>query len=124
MAVRERARRVLGARPEAAEPRRHVYPARQQRRPQRAVSAQSGRRDEVGVCVGVPEAVPLLRMRPRRALSALLLVLALVPAAPAAAEWQIVPLVGLTFHATTSDTFVIDTAAPGDSVGTHPNVGG
>jgi len=63
-------------------------------------------------------------MRPRRALSALLLVLALVPAAPAAAEWQIVPLVGLTFHATTSDTFVIDTAAPGDSVGTHPNVGG
>jgi len=63
-------------------------------------------------------------MRPRRALSALLLVLALVPAAPAAAEWQIVPLVGLTFHATTNTTAVTDITSSADSVGTHPNFGG
>lgn len=61
-------------------------------------------------------------MRPRRALSALLLVLALAPASPAAAEWHIVPLVGLTFHGNTNaEPPVSDATTP---IGTHPNIGG
>jgi len=49
----------------------------------------------------------------------LLIALALVPATPAAAEWHIVPLVGLTFRANTN-------ALPVGQVpiGTHPNIGG
>ena len=58
-------------------------------------------------------------MRPVRALRALPLVLALAPAAPARAEWHIVPLVGLTFNANTN-TPLLNTSAP---VGTHLNIG-
>jgi len=65
-------------------------------------------------------------MRSRRALRALLLVLvlALAPAAPASAEWHIVPLVGLTLKGSTNAPFVTDTSTPGGALGTHPNVGG
>jgi hypothetical protein len=64
-------------------------------------------------------------MRTRRALSALLLVLALAPASPAAAEWHIVPLVGLTFHVNTNASLVADTTTdPAGTVGTHINFGG
>ncbi len=58
-------------------------------------------------------------MRPRRALSALLLVLALAPASPAAAEWHLVPLVGLTFHANTNAASVEPVPIP-----KHVNIGG
>jgi outer membrane protein with beta-barrel domain len=58
-------------------------------------------------------------MRSVRALGALTVGFALATASPAFAEWQFVPLVGLTFHANTN-------AAPVDQVpiGTHPNFGG
>jgi len=63
-------------------------------------------------------------MRPARSVRALLLLLALVPAAPASAEWHIVPLVGLTFHADTNANLVTDTTDPAGTVGTHLNFGG
>jgi hypothetical protein len=58
-------------------------------------------------------------MRSARALRALTVVFALLAAAPAHAEWQMVPLVGLTFKANTN-------AVPVGQVpiGTHPNIGG
>lgn len=46
---------------------------------------------------------------------------ALLTAAPAHAEWQLVPLVGLTFNAHTNAQLVGDTIAP---LGTHINFGG
>jgi hypothetical protein len=55
---------------------------------------------------------------------ALLFLLALAPAAPASAEWHIVPLVGLTLKGSTNAPLVTDTTEPGGSVGTHPNFGG
>jgi outer membrane protein with beta-barrel domain len=58
-------------------------------------------------------------MRPRRALSALCVVLALSPASPAAAEWHIVPLVGLTFHANTNASGLEPVPIP-----KHVNIGG
>jgi hypothetical protein len=46
---------------------------------------------------------------------------ALLTAAPARAEWEFVPLVGLTFNAHTNASLVGDTIAP---LGTHINFGG
>jgi hypothetical protein len=60
-------------------------------------------------------------MRPVRALRTLPLVLALAPAAPASAEWHIVPLVGLTFNGNTNAT-AVESATTG--LGTHLNIGG
>jgi hypothetical protein len=60
-------------------------------------------------------------MRPVRALRALPLVLALAPAAPAQAEWHIVPLVGLTLNGNT-DAPLVESATAG--LGTHLNIGG
>jgi hypothetical protein len=58
-------------------------------------------------------------MRPGRALRALLPLLALAFAAPASAEWHIVPLVGLTFHANTNALGVEPVPIP-----KHVNIGG
>lgn len=60
-------------------------------------------------------------MRFARALRALAVVFALLTAAPAHAEWEFVPLVGLTFNAHTNAFLIADTIAP---VGTHINFGG
>lgn len=58
-------------------------------------------------------------MRLTGPLRALLLVLALAPASPASAEWHIVPLVGLTFHANTNALGVEPVPIP-----KHVNIGG
>jgi hypothetical protein len=60
-------------------------------------------------------------MRSVRALRALAVLFALLSAAPAHAEWQLVPLVGLTYNAHTNAQGVADTIAP---LGTHINFGG
>jgi hypothetical protein len=58
-------------------------------------------------------------MRPVGPARALLLLLALAPSAPASAEWHIVPLVGLTFHAHTNAVGVEPVPIP-----KHVNIGG
>jgi hypothetical protein len=58
-------------------------------------------------------------MRLAGPLRGLLLVLALAPASPASAEWHIVPLVGVTFHANTNALGVEPVPIP-----KHVNIGG
>ena len=58
-------------------------------------------------------------MRRAGPLRGLLLVLALAPASPAFAEWHIVPLVGITFHANTNAQGVEPEPIP-----SHVNIGG
>ena len=58
-------------------------------------------------------------MRPGRAARALLPLLALAFAAPASAEWHIVPLVGITFDANTNAAFAEPVPIP-----KHVNIGG
>ena len=59
-------------------------------------------------------------MRSARALRALTAGFALLAATPAYAEWHIVPLVGLTFRATTNAPLV----GPPPPIGVHPDFGG
>lgn len=61
-------------------------------------------------------------MRSVRALGALTVGFALAAGSPAAAEWHIVPLVGLTFNGNTNAVPAVSTIDT--PIGTHPNIGG